>query len=151
MTAEQLRQLRRLEGEIERDQERLTRLKERAGWGKAAGGEGPGRQQALAEAADLARRLEEGIRRRAALRLRLIDYIETMPDSLTREIFKMKYFDGKSWKQISMALCLSIEACKKRHGKELRKDAPEPEKGPPRGGPDPAAAGGQAGDRTSLL
>ena len=66
--------------------------------------------------------MEEGICRRAALRLQLVDFIERIPDSLTREIFKLKYLDGKTWKQISLALHLSIEACKKRHGKELKKE-----------------------------
>lgn len=120
MEIEQLRQLRYLEGEIRRDQERMRRLEQRAGWGKAAGAAGPGRQQALAEAAELGRRMEESIRRRAALRLQLVDSIERIPDSLTREIFKLKYMDGKTWKQISLVLHLSIEACKKRHGKELK-------------------------------
>lgn len=121
MTATQLRQLRYLEGEIQRDKERLRRMEERARRGKDAGGQGPGRQQALAEAADLISRIEQGIRCRTDLQLQLMDYIETIPDSLTREIFKLKYLDGKTWKQISWKLSLSVEACKKRHGKELRK------------------------------
>ena len=57
---------------------------------RGAGREGPGLQLVLAEAADLSRQIEADIRRRAALRVQLADYIEAMPDSLTREIFKRK-------------------------------------------------------------
>lgn len=106
MRIEDLHQLQNLDREIQRDRERLRRLETGDRW----------------EAAGLREQIEAGIRRRMGLRARLVAYIDAIPDSVTRDIFKLKYLDGRTWRQIAAEMHLSAEACKKRHGKQLKQD-----------------------------
>lgn len=120
-SGDHLRQLQNLDREIQRDWERLQRLDAQARRAtRVRPEELAGRELAIVEAADLREKIEAGIERRMALRARLVAYIDGIPDSVTRDIFKLKYLDGQTWRQIAAEMHLSTDACKKRHGKQLK-------------------------------
>ena len=110
MTLKELSQLYYLNREIERDQERLDALRERAAAAGAPNTDGmpksPGYENRIehyiAEIVDL----EAIIRAKISLcmheRNRLERYIADIPDSLTRQIFALRFINGLSWVHIAL-------------------------------------------------
>ena len=109
MTLKELSQLYYLNREIERDQERLDALRERAAAAGAPNTDGmpksPGYENRIehyiAEIVDL----EAIIRAKISLcmheRNRLERYIADIPDSLTRQIFALRFINGLSWVRVA--------------------------------------------------
>jgi len=53
---------------------------------------------------------------------RLYDFIDDIPDSLTRQIFSLRYIDGLSWQQVAFGIGESDEQFPRRvHNRYLRK------------------------------
>jgi hypothetical protein len=111
MTLKELSQLYWLRREIERDKKRLAELEASAysvgspnltgmpGGGSTETG-GPVERNALA-IADLKRLIEQKLDRCVQERVRLEQYISGIPDSLTRQIFTLRFVDGKSWRAVA--------------------------------------------------
>jgi hypothetical protein len=104
MTVRELSNLHLLNREIEQHERRIAELE-----AKAAGSSptitgmphSPGVTDKVGkyaiEIADLRTRLEAAIERRTVERAGLIGYIEAIPDSLTRQIFWLRFIDCLSW------------------------------------------------------
>lgn len=123
MNIKLLRQLEALNCEIARDQERLQRYRAKVTTAGAHWGSreriGDERDAVIAEIVDLSRRISNEIRRRMALRAKILEFIDNIPDATTREIFKLRYIDARSWREVSRTVHLSESAVKKRHAKVL--------------------------------
>lgn len=109
MTIHELSQLYWLDGEIRNEQERLRELESRAhAVGAAPLGKGPhgsdvGRktEQYGAAIADLKQSIEENIAKREEERIKLTAYIDSIDDSLTREIFRRRFAECRSWAAVA--------------------------------------------------
>ena len=109
MTLFDLYQLRDLRREINSDAERLAELETRATHITQTlsdmphgGGDGKKLEREAAAIADLRDLIEKKIDRCREELLELETYIQTIPDSLTRQIFVMRFEHGKSWRFIAI-------------------------------------------------
>ena len=106
MTLKELSQLYWLRREIEKDKQRLEELTASAYsakipsmTGMPGGGQVTGsavEQKAIA-IVEIQKVIEEKMKRCEQERLRLEQYIAGIPDSLTRQIFTLRFVDGLSW------------------------------------------------------
>ncbi len=109
MTMQELYQLRDLRREIRMDTERLAELETRATHitqslsGMLPGGsDGKALERQAAAIADLRVLIEQKQARCQTQLLQLEQYIQSIPDSLTRQIFTLRFEDGKSWRWIAI-------------------------------------------------
>lgn len=66
------------------------------------------------------KKLAEQINRAASLRLEIEDFIAEIPDSCTRNIFRLRYLDNKQFHQIAIDLRMGGESTpRKRHNRYL--------------------------------
>jgi len=66
------------------------------------------------------KKLAEQINRAASLRLEIEEFISQIPDSCTRNIFRLRYLDNKQFHQISIELKMSGESTPRmRHNRYL--------------------------------
>lgn len=108
MTIKELSQLYWLNKEIEQHEERLEVLRSKAtdttqtitGMPHTPGVSDKVGNYAT-EIADLLNRIEEAKHRRIVERDVLLQYIEAIPDSVTRQIFTLRFHDGMSWDQVA--------------------------------------------------
>ena len=112
MTLKELSQLYYLKREIELDQARLKRLRTKlpgtSGPKYDAMPKSPGCGDALAysvaEIVDLESLIVAKQIQCIRERTRLERYIAGIPDSLTRQIFTMRFVDGKTWRQVAFGV-----------------------------------------------
>lgn len=112
MTLKELSQLYYLNREIERDQERMEKLRARAsapgspsydGMPKSSGF-GNRLENYIAEIIDLEAIIQAKITQCLHERNRLERYIAEIPDSLTRQIFQLRFINGLTWVQIAFSV-----------------------------------------------
>lgn len=111
MTLKELSQLYYLNREIERDTERLARLRAQtmpaiqilSGMPKSPGTADKTAQYA-AEISDLRGIIEAKQRQCIYERRRLERYIADIPDSLTRQIFTLRFVNGLRWDQVAACI-----------------------------------------------
>jgi len=112
MTLKELSQLYYLNREIERDQQRLEELRARAsapgstnydGMPKSSGFENRF-DRYIAEIVDLEAIIQAKITQCLYERNRLERYIAEIPDSLTRQIFQLRFINGLTWVQIAFSV-----------------------------------------------
>lgn len=111
MTLKELSQLYYLNREIEMDKERLERLRALAPSpsGPILTGMPRGRyenrlERYTAEIVDLEAIIQAKMTRCLHERNRLERYIAEIPDSLTRQIFQLRFIDGLTWLQIAYSV-----------------------------------------------
>lgn len=111
MTVRELSQLYYLKREIELDKERLARLRQSAlshssaVTGMPRGAKGGDRVASLAaEMADLTALIETKIIQCVYEKRRLERFIAQIPDSITRQVFTLRFVEGMSWRQVARAL-----------------------------------------------
>lgn len=109
MTMQELYQFRDLRREIRMDADRLAELEARATHitqtlsGMSAGvGDGKKLEREVAAIADMRSLLEEKRARCLDQLLHLEQYIQSIPDSLTRQIFTLRFENGKSWRRVAI-------------------------------------------------
>lgn len=110
MTVKELSQLYYLNREIEADQQRLDELEVRVSSPKSPNYDGmphaPGYSDSLsrmvAEIVDLKALIAAKQLQCIHERNRLERYISSIPDSLTRQIFALRFINGLSWYQVAM-------------------------------------------------
>lgn len=112
MTLKELSQLHYLNREIERDQERLEELRAKAsapgapsydGMPKSLGFENR-LERYVAEIVDLETIIQAKITQGLHERNRLERYIAEIPDSLTRQIFQLRFINGLTWLQTAYSV-----------------------------------------------
>jgi hypothetical protein len=112
MTLKELSQLYYLNREIERDQQRLEELRARASapgstnydcMPKSSGFENR-LDRYIAEIVDLEAIIHAKITQCLHERARLERYIAEIPDSLTRQIFQLRFINGLTWGQIAFTV-----------------------------------------------
>ena len=112
MTLKELSQLYYLNREIERDQERLEQLRARVlapgspnydGMPKSPSFENR-LERYIAEIVDLEAIIQAKITQCLHERARLERYIAEIPDSLTRQIFQLRFINGLTWVQIAFSV-----------------------------------------------
>lgn len=109
MTVKELSQLYWLNKEIERDKKRLAELEDRASSvpspnlsGMPRGGrDGNGVELCAEDIADLKAIIEAKQKQCIYEKKRLERYIADIPDSLTRQIFALRFVDGRSWSGVA--------------------------------------------------
>lgn len=108
MTMQELYQLCDLKKEIRMDAMRLAELEASATHITAApsmlpsvGGDGQKLEREAAAIADLRQLITEKYARCQADVLRIEEYIQTIPDSQTRQIFVLRFCYGLSWQQVA--------------------------------------------------
>ncbi len=109
MTLKELSQLYYLDREIELDRERLAELRADLMNPKIPSYDGmpkspnpdPAMERCVAEIADLEAIIQAKIEQRVYERSRLERYISDIPDSLTRQIFTLRFVEGLTWEQIA--------------------------------------------------
>lgn len=112
MTLKELSQLYYLNREIERDQERLEKLRARASAPGAPNYDGMPKspsfenrlERYIAEIVDLEAIIPAKITQCLHERARLERYIAEIPDSLTRQIFQLRFINGLTWVQIAFSV-----------------------------------------------
>lgn len=112
MTLKELSQLYYLNREIERDQERLEQLRASVSAPGAPNYDGMPKspsfenrlERYIAEIVDLEAIIQAKITQCLHERNRLERYIAEIPDSLTRQIFTLRFIDGLSWVQIAFSI-----------------------------------------------
>ncbi len=111
MTLQELSQLYWLKKEVAADRRRLAELCARAAaCGRPCdglprtGGPGDPTGRLAARLADCQAAIDQKCRRCLAEQLRLESYIATIPDSLTRQIFTLRFVEGHSWRQVAAGL-----------------------------------------------
>ena len=112
MTIKELSQLYYLNREIERDRERLSVLRSKASSMGASGFDGlpksgclGGRlEQCIAEIVDLEVIIQAKITQCLHERNRLERYISDIPDSITRQVFQLRFVSGLPWAQIALSI-----------------------------------------------
>ena len=112
MTFHELSQLYYLEREIKSDWERLASLTERVCspsapslTGMPGGGKGSVRQripEVLGEIEKVENQIRKNILLREREKVKLEQYISGIPDSLTRQIFTLRFIECRSWTQIAL-------------------------------------------------
>ena len=110
MTVKELSQLYYLNREIEADQQRLDELEVRVSSPKSPNYDGMPHAPGYSDS--LSRMVAEIVDTKAILaakqlqciheRNRLERYISSIPDSLTRQIFALRFINGLSWYQVAM-------------------------------------------------
>lgn len=109
MTLKELSQLYYLNREIERDRERLEQLRARVSAPGSPGCDGMPKshdfenrlERYVAEIADLEAIIQAKITQCLHERNRLERYIAEIPDSLTRQIFQLRFINGLTWVRIA--------------------------------------------------
>lgn len=109
MTLKELSQLYYLDREIKLDRERLAELRSDLMNPKSPSYDGmpkspnpdPVMERCVAEIADLEAIIQAKIEQRVYERSRLERYIADIPDSLTRQIFTLRFIEGLTWEQIA--------------------------------------------------
>lgn len=107
MTRRELSQVYHLRKEIEEDRARLHRLEAAATSASPSNGGSGGsgiptdRTAIAASIADLRAQIADKVEREHRGLIRLMDYIDTISDALTRRIFKLRFADGLSWAAIA--------------------------------------------------
>lgn len=112
MTLKELSQLYYLNREIERDQERLEKLRASASAPGAPNYDGMPKspsfenrlERYIAEIVDLEAIIQAKITQCLHERARLERYIVEIPDSLTRQIFQLRFINGLTWVQIAFCV-----------------------------------------------
>lgn len=111
MTLGELSQLYWLKKEIEMDEERLKALESRAysPSGSVAGGNPTGEvsqrtERYAVEIAEIKTIIEDKRRRCIEEKQKLERYITGIEDSLTRQIYTLRFVNGESWEKIAMEL-----------------------------------------------
>lgn len=116
MTLKELSQLYYLNREIERDQERLEKLRASASAPGAPNYDGMPKnpsfenrlERYIAEIVDLEAIIQAIIQAKITQclheRARLERYIAEIPDSLTRQIFQLRFINGLTWVQIAFSV-----------------------------------------------
>lgn len=112
MTFKELSQLYYLNREIERDQERLEELRAKASAPGASNYDGMPKspsfenrlERYIAEIVDLEAIIQAKITQCLHERNRLERYIAEIPDSLTRQIFQLRFINGLPWVQIAFSV-----------------------------------------------
>lgn len=112
MTLKELSQLYYLNREIERDQERLEELRAKASAPGAPNYDGMPKspsfenrlERYIAEIVDLEAIIQAKITQCRHERNRLERYIAEIPDSLTRQIFQLRFINGLTWLQIAFSV-----------------------------------------------
>ena len=112
MTLKELSQLYYLNREIERDQERLEELRAKASAPGASNYDGMPKspsfenrlERYIAEIVDLEAIIQAKITQCLHERNRLERYIAEIPDSLTRQIFQLRFINGLPWVQIAFSV-----------------------------------------------
>ena len=112
MTLKELSQLYYLNREIERDQERLEKLRASASAPGAPNYDGMPKspsfenrlERYIAEIVDLEAIIQAKITQCLHERARLERYIAEIPDSLTRQIFQLRFINGLTWVQIAFSV-----------------------------------------------
>lgn len=107
MTRRELSQVYHLRKEIDEDRARLHRLEAAATSASPSDGGSGGsgiptdRTAIAASIADLRAQIADKVEREHRELIRLMDYIDTISDALTRRIFKLRFADGLSWAAIA--------------------------------------------------
>ena len=109
MTLKELSQLYYLDREIKLDRERLAELRADLLCPRSPSYDGmpknpnpdPAMERCVAEIADLEAIIQAKIEQRVYERSRLERYIADIPDSLTRQIFTLRFIEGLTWEQIA--------------------------------------------------
>lgn len=131
MTVRELSQLYYLKREIELDKERLARLRQSAlshssaVTGMPRGAKGGDRVASLAaEMADLTALIETKIVQCVYEKRRLERFIAQIPDSITRQVFTLRFVEGLSYNQIAVRLGggNTYEGVKKRIFRYLKQE-----------------------------
>ena len=112
MTLKELSQLYYLNREIERDQERLEQLRTSVSAPGAPNYDGMPKspsfenrlERYIAEIVDLEAIIQAKITQCLHERNRLERYIAEIPDSLTRQIFQLRFINGLTWTQIAFSV-----------------------------------------------
>ena len=112
MTLKELSQLYYLNREIERDQERLEQLRARVSAPGSPNYDGMPKspsfenrlERYIAEMVDLEAIIQAKITQCLHERNRLERYIAEIPDSLTRQIFQLRFINGLTWVQIAYSV-----------------------------------------------
>ena len=112
MTLKELSQLYYLNREIERDQERLEQLRARVSAPGSPNYDGMPKspsfenrlERYIAEIVDLEAIIQAKITQCLHERNRLERYIAEIPDSLTRQIFQLRFINGLTWVQIAFSV-----------------------------------------------
>ena len=112
MTLKELSQLYYLNREIERDQERLEQLRASVAAPGAPNYDGMPKspsfenrlERYIAEIVDLEAIIQAKITQCLHERNRLERYIAEIPDSLTRQIFQLRFINGLTWMQIAFSV-----------------------------------------------
>ena len=112
MTLKELSQLYYLNREIERDQERLEQLRANVSAPGAPNYDGMPKspryenrlERYIAEIVDLEAIISAKITQCIHERNRLERYIAEIPDSLTRQIFQLRFVNGLTWTQIAFSV-----------------------------------------------
>lgn len=112
MTLKELSQLYYLNREIEQDQERLEKLRASASAPGAPNYDGMPKspsfenrlERYIAEIVDLEAIIQAKITQCLHERNRLERYIAEIPDSLTRQIFQLRFINGLTWVQIAFSV-----------------------------------------------
>lgn len=112
MTLKELSQLYYLNREIERDQERLEKIRASASAPGAPNYDGMPKspsfenrlERYIAEIVDLEAIIQAKITQCLHERARLERYIAEIPDSLTRQIFQLRFINGLTWVQIAYSV-----------------------------------------------
>lgn len=112
MTVKELSQLYYLNREIEMDKARLEKLRARisgltspnlSGMPRGSGS-GNGIESCIAEIVDLEAIISAKVTQCMHERNRLERYIAGIPDSLTRQIFALRFINGLSWVQVAFSV-----------------------------------------------
>lgn len=112
MTLKELSQLYYLNREIEMDKERLDALRARASAPVSPNYDGMPKspsfenrlERYIAEIVDLEAIIQAKITQCLHERNRLERYIAEIPDSLTRQIFQLRFINGLSWLQVAYSI-----------------------------------------------
>ena len=112
MTLKELSQLYYLNREIERDQERLEQLRARVSAPGSPNYDGMLKspsfenrlERYIAEIVDLEAIIQAKITQCSHERARLERYIAEIPDSLTRQIFTLRFVEGLSWQRVAFGV-----------------------------------------------
>lgn len=112
MTLKELSQLYYLNREIERDTERLEALRTRASAPGSPNYDGMPKspsyenrlERYIAEIVDLEAIIQAKITQCLHERARLERYIAEIPDSLTRQVFTLRFINGLSWVQVAFSI-----------------------------------------------
>lgn len=109
MTLKELSQLYYLDKEIELDRERLAELRANLLCPRSPNYDGmpyspnpePALERCIAEITDLEAIIQAKIEQRIYEHSRLERYISDIPDSLTRQIFTLRFIEGLTWEDVA--------------------------------------------------